>query len=468
MTRKDLTDKELIKLSKTPPMKKTYIREGKGFAIRIMPTGSITFIHIYTINGKRKEDNLGHYDHVSLADARRKHRANLDKLEDGNDPQEVLPIVDVVEPLTVDKLVEEYCAWRKQNLDDQSGTRTVEKDILPAWSGRIASSIRRVDAIKLIEAKAIEAGKPGQGRNILKNGSAMFNYALYRNHVEINPFFGVSAAVPAIANRSGSRELTDDEIKHLWESHVLPARIKIALLLILSTGQRPGEVAGMHTSEIDAEWWTIPWRRIKTRKIHQRDHRVYLSQFALRLIESLCHKDGYEGWLFPNATGEGPIHRSALSKEVHRETKGKGGAANRPAYLGLPSWHPHDLRRTFTSKMAKMKAPFECREKILNHAQKGMDATYNVYDYDEEKKEWLVKWGEYLENLVGDKPLDPAKEVFSIEEEMLKQLVWRYPLTKIAADYGVSETAVRKRCKKHGIERPPQGYWLKCCNTTTT
>ena len=75
--------------------------------------------------------NLGHYDHVSLADARRKHRANLDKLEDGNDPQEVLPVVDIVEPLTVDKLVEEYCAWRKQNLDDQSGTRTSRKRYTP-------------------------------------------------------------------------------------------------------------------------------------------------------------------------------------------------------------------------------------------------------------------------------------------------------------------------------------------------
>ena len=77
------------------------------------------------------------------------------------------------------------------------------------------------------------------------------------------------------------------------------------------------------------------------------------------------------------------------------------------------------------------------------------------------KKEWLVKWGEYLEKLVGDNTLDPAKEVFSIGEETLKQLVWRYSLTKIAADYGVSETAVRKRCNKLGIDRPPQGYWVK-------
>jgi histidyl-tRNA synthetase len=58
------------------------------------------------------------------------------------------------------------------------------------------------------------------------------------------------------------------------------------------------------------------------------------------------------------------------------------------------------------------------------------------------------EWGEYLENLVGDKVIDLTKEVFSVNEDTLKQLVWRYPLTKIAADYGVSEAAVRKRCKK--------------------
>ena len=110
MAKKYLTDKELLKLSKAPPEKKKYIREGKGFAIRIMPSGAITFLHIYTFVGKRKEDNLGHYPHVSLADARRKHRSNLDKLEDRIDPQVVEPVVIVEEPMTIDKLVVEYCA----------------------------------------------------------------------------------------------------------------------------------------------------------------------------------------------------------------------------------------------------------------------------------------------------------------------------------------------------------------------
>lgn len=45
--------------------------------------------------------------------------------------------------------------------------------------------------------------------------------------------------------------------------------------------------------------------------------------------------------------------------------------------------------------------------------------------------------------------------------EELKQLVWRKQLTALAQEFGVSDTAIRKRCDDRGIERPPQGYWLR-------
>lgn len=355
MASRDLTDKELIKLSKAPPLKKKYIREGRGFAIRVMPTGAITFLHIYTILGKRREDNLGHYPHVSLADARRKHRANLDKLEDGTDPQKTEYLVTVEEPMTIDKLVSEYCAWRRKpdkegNILDREGARTVEKDILPAWSGRLASSIRRTDTIKLIEAKALFAEKPGQGRNICKYGSAMFRYALLREYVEFNPFSGVSAAVPAISPRSGRRNLSDDEIILLWNTTILPHRIKVALLLMLATCQRPGEVVSMHTDEIVGDWWTIPGLKIKTRKTNPNDHRVFLSPLAKQLINSLGYKDGYHGWLFPGKRLNNFLRVTSVEHEIIKEIKDAEGIIIRPKYLGLPSWHPHDLRRTASTK----------------------------------------------------------------------------------------------------------------------
>jgi integrase len=466
VAKKDLTDKELLKLSKAPPEKKKYIREGKGFAIRIMPSGAITFLHIYTFAGKRKEDNLGHYPHVSLADARRKHRANLDKLEDGTDPQAVELVVAVAEPMTIDKLVEEYCAWRRKpdndgNVLDKEGARTIEKDILPAWSGRLASSIRRADAIKLIEEKALVAGKPGQGRNIRKNGNAMFRYAMHREYVENNPFLGVAAAIPAIAPRSGKRNLSDEEIKTLWNTTFLPLRIKVALLLMLSTCQRPGEVIGMHTDEIDEDWWTIPFRRIKTRRTSQTDHRVFLSPFAKRLIESLGHREDYQGWLFPGKRNNNFLRETSVVHEINKEIVDANGVITRPKDLGLPSWHPHDLRRTASTKMTQLRIIGEYRKAILNHSRPGMDGVYNIHEYDDEKKESVTKWGEYLANLVGDTALDPKKDVFDIDSDKLSKLVWRYPLTRIAIDYGISEAAVRKRCNKYGIDRPSQGYWLK-------
>jgi hypothetical protein len=43
----------------------------------------------------------------------------------------------------------------------------------------------------------------------------------------------------------------------------------------------------------------------------------------------------------------------------------------------------------------------------------------------------------------------------------LKKLVWKKPTTSIAKDFGVSDKAVEKWCKKYNIEKPPRGYWQK-------
>lgn len=44
--------------------------------------------------------------------------------------------------------------------------------------------------------------------------------------------------------------------------------------------------------------------------------------------------------------------------------------------------------------------------------------------------------------------------------KVLAQLVWEKPLSKLSKELGVSDTAIKKRCIKLGLARPPQGYWL--------
>jgi len=65
----------------------------------------------------------------------------------------------------------------------------------------------------------------------------------------------------------------------------------------------------------------------------------------------------------------------------------------------------------------------------------------------------------YFVNVNGDLTRKPKIEWPSKEE--LEKLVWEKPTTAIAEELGVSDKAVSKRCKKYGIEKPPRGYWAK-------
>lgn len=48
-----------------------------------------------------------------------------------------------------------------------------------------------------------------------------------------------------------------------------------------------------------------------------------------------------------------------------------------------------------------------------------------------------------------------------INPDELRDLVWKIPTTKIATEFGVSDKAIEKWCKKFNIEKPGPGYWTK-------
>jgi hypothetical protein len=50
---------------------------------------------------------------------------------------------------------------------------------------------------------------------------------------------------------------------------------------------------------------------------------------------------------------------------------------------------------------------------------------------------------------------------FVISKEDLEKIVWEMPSERIAEKYGVSGSAIVKRCKQLGIEKPGRGYWAR-------
>lgn len=55
-----------------------------------------------------------------------------------------------------------------------------------------------------------------------------------------------------------------------------------------------------------------------------------------------------------------------------------------------------------------------------------------------------------------------------VSDETLAKAVWEKPRSILAKEWGVSDKAIAKRCKKRGIAQPPRGYWAKIRSNKST
>lgn len=53
-----------------------------------------------------------------------------------------------------------------------------------------------------------------------------------------------------------------------------------------------------------------------------------------------------------------------------------------------------------------------------------------------------------------------SNDVFVSREE-LYSMVWSTPMQKLAKEFGISDVALAKACKKLGVPRPPRGFWAR-------
>ena len=72
--------------------------------------------------------------------------------------------------------------------------------------------------------------------------------------------------------------------------------------------------------------------------------------------------------------------------------------------LNFSDYTLHDLRRTFSSNLAKIGVPIHVTEKILNHVSgtvSGVAAIYNRHSYADEMQEAMVNHEKYLNILIA-------------------------------------------------------------------
>ena len=84
----------------------------------------------------------------------------------------------------------------------------------------------------------------------------------------------------------------------------------------------------------------------------------------------------------------------------------------------------------------------------------------------ERARQWELSWKE-REAKREEERLDRLKahprceEWGRLSDQELERLVWSMPTTKIAEQFGVSDSAIGKRCRVAGIKKPPPGFWAR-------
>jgi len=380
-----------------------------GLYFIIQPSGAKSWAVRYRHGGRTRKLTLGAYPALDLVKARTEGRAALQSVSLGQDPiaeRKVavpLPTRDLIGSV-IDSFIERHVKPRNRPRTAEETIRILRTKVLPVWDGRKIQDIGRRDVIELLDG-IVDAGTPVAANRTLAALSKLFNWATDRGVIDANPCVRIKA--PA-AETSRDRVLSDDELRLLWRACTTigwPFGPFVQLLLL--TAQRRDEVAKMRRVELreGGTLWTIPAERAKNGQVHD----VPLSAAAQGVLGSLPRVAGRAGYLI-STTGNSGISGYAKAKArldavmlvlARTDAVAAGGD---PDSIAIEPWRLHDLRRTASTGMGRLKIEPHVIEAVLNHRSgviQGVAAIYNRYQYLDEKRAALEAWAARVELLVS-------------------------------------------------------------------
>jgi integrase len=352
-----------------------------GFGIRISYGGVKTWQIMYRVHGVKHRYVLGRHPEMGLSDARQAARSKLGQIADGGDPAQER--ADQRSEPTFAQIAEEYLnrhAVSKRPRGRQEDVKMLRNDLLPAWGNWQVSEIKRRHIVALLDA-IVDRGAPIQANRTKSLVSTIFRFAEDRELIDYNPAVRLRAPAP---KQERTRTLSEDELRRLFV--VLedePPRRQAIVRVALLTAARKSEILGMTRGEIDGDWWTLPGGRTK----NKREHRLPLVPSVLAAIEELPRD------------GEFVFHgRKQLGQASSRTCDWFPQVCERAGIEGVVF---HDLRRTASTMLNKLRVKSIIVERILNHIQGGVAGIYNRYEFDREKRAALLRWEKRLDEIIA-------------------------------------------------------------------
>ena len=413
-----LTDLQIKKLAL--PEQRREISDGKiaGLFLVVQPSGAKSWAVRYRVAGTPKKLTIGPYPAIDLATARKRAQEAMGEVAGGNDPAAQKKAVraarvaeqsagDRVETV-VDLFVKKHLAKKSKPSWAKEGERLLRVEIVPTLGKRRLGEITRADVRRRLEEIA-DRGAPITANRTLAVFRKLCNWALTQELIGASPCASLEAPSP---ERSRERVLDDDEIRLVWRAFERvgwPFGFMGKLLLL--TGARRDEVAGMRWSEVDfaARVWRIPKERTK----NKRPHEIPLIDAAAAILKDLPRiGDGKEGFVF---TTTGATAISGFSNAKAAIDAAFAAAAREQAATGARErWTFHDLRRTVATNLQRLGVKLEVTEAVLNHvsgSRAGIVGVYQRHEYAPEKRAALEAWGRYLDALISGAPAGNVVEL---------------------------------------------------------
>jgi integrase len=389
-----------------------------GLVLRITANGARSFAYRFRHPHSRKtlRATIGPYPATTLEAARKRAKDMAAQVADGTNPIEARNAEREAAPTRTlqalaDRYLKEHAERHKRPRSAEEDRRNLAVHVLPKWAKRDFRSIRRADAIELVES-IVGAGKHAAANRVHALISKIFSFAIDADLLEANP---VARLRKRGVEKVGRRVLNDTEIKTFWRGIVLPPvsrQVGLALRLALLTATRASEIAGARKTEFqdlepEKAAWLVPGERAKN-KLH---HLIPLAPLAVETVKAAIELSGDSDFLFPTRLGRGgPIDRHTLTVAMVRFAKSLKGSAAKTWHTEPPT--PHDLRRTCNSRLARMGIPKEIRDRALNHITSLRDPEskhYNLYEFQAEKRVALGKWADEVAAIIKPAAVVPMR-----------------------------------------------------------
>ncbi|MBW1249772.1 tyrosine-type recombinase/integrase [Pseudomonas tolaasii] len=364
------------------------IPDSLGLSLYVAPSGVKSWHFRFTWLGKQVRISIGTYPETGLKEARARRDEAREDIANGVDPRdsrrEKKAGMIAAGGQTFRRVYDEWLAFRKGSISPGTYrviSNAMALDVLPTLGDRQIDAIKRADVIALIR-RVEKRGSVATAVKVRQRMSQVFSYAIAIGVIEANPTAEMHAVTEKMGQHKPHPFLPFSEMPRIMAAIrdcASGQQLKAALMLMIYTASRPGEVRHAEWSEIDldAAIWTTPAAKMKMR----RDHAVPLSTQAIAILESMLPITGDKRYVF--------INRNSTTAPIG--TNYANNVMDSCGLTGIQS--PHGFRHLFSTEMNGRGYNRDWIERQLAHADSSfIRDVYNHATYLDQRRGMMQEW----------------------------------------------------------------------------